>query len=154
MNENQAIDPLGLGVNLNEVDTSFPVLAEGTYPFTVAEMEVVPKADDPNKRNLKVKFALASEEAQSTKGEKLSQGYPVTSYYPLQKSDHPDAAPDGFAKQISKLVDAIFGTDDDTRPAQMPAFSECIGRQVMAVIKVTEDDQYGTSNNLARVFAG
>lgn len=151
MNENQN-DPLGLGVNLNEVDTSFPVLQEGTYPFTVAEMEIVPKSDDPNKRNLKVKFAL-DEDGESTKGGKLSKGYPIITYYPLQKSDNPDADPEGYKKRLALLVDAVFQTDDDSRPSQFPEFSEFIGRPVMGVIKVTEDDQYGTSNNLARLIS-
>lgn len=145
-------DPLGLNVDLKAVDTSYPVAAPGQYACVVKEMEVVPKKDDPTKRNLKMTYALSDPAPLDDDPTKtVNAGYIFTEYYPLQQSDNPNA-PD-FKVGIAKLVDAVFHTDANTRPSIFPAPSEFIGRPVVAVVKVDNDPQYGKRNSVAALIA-
>ncbi len=101
----ETYDPLGLNINLKEVDTSRPVLVEGKFLFSVKECSVVPKKDDPSKRNLMVVFAL-DQEADSVQGDKINPGFQVRRYLPLQQSDNPNAQ--DFTKDLVRFLDAAF----------------------------------------------
>jgi hypothetical protein len=134
----ETYDPLGLNINLKEVDTSRPVLVEGKFLFSVKECSVVPKKDDPSKRNLMVVFAL-DQEADSVQGDKINPGFQVRRYLPLQQSDNPNAQ--DFTKDLVRFLDAAFDIDDpQDRPTAFPDPAEFVGRQLGLAIRIQEDD--------------
>tara|TARA_R110000803_G_scaffold136034_1_gene202981 strand:+ start:7580 stop:8062 length:483 start_codon:yes stop_codon:yes gene_type:complete len=145
-------DPLGLNVDLSQVDTSYPVCEAGIHACTVKALEVVPKKDDPSKRNIKASFALTEAAPRAgMPGEFVNAGYVFVNYMPLQQSDNPNA-PD-FKVGLAKFLDAVLGTTEEDRPKTFPQPSELIGLACNVVVKVEEDDVFGTRNNVGNVLA-
>lgn len=147
------IDPLGLNVNLREVDTTYPVAAAGLHPCTIKALEIVPKKDEPDKRNLMVTYALAQPvPAVAGPSDTVRAGYTFKQWLPLQQSDNPDAPK--FEENLARFVDAVFNIKDaKDRPAGFPPFAEIIGRPVRVAVLVTEDDFYGKGNSVKNVVA-
>ena len=141
----EQLDPLGLNINLNAVETSRPVLSPGTWPMEVKVVEIQENKAKTG-RNLMVVFALA-DEATSTKAAEegrtndLSPGYVLAKYYPLQQSEHPKA-PD-FRVDIARLIDAAFGTSQGNRPSFSEALSQIEGKVVAVRTKVRSSEEYG-----------
>lgn len=144
-------DPLGLGGDLNEVDTSMPTLVEGLYELVVDKVEPKPnKAGDG--RNLVVTFkttAPATSVQAQEKGEEddIKAGFPITCWWPLQQSDNPDA-PD-FKERHAQFQDAVLGTEKGNRPPYNPF--AYVGARIIARLKVTKDDEYGLGNDVRRM---
>lgn len=151
-NEQNVNDPLGLNLNLNEVDTSMPVLVEGAYILTIDKVEVVENKDKTG-NNLLVIFKTAAD-ATSVKGQAegkehdIKAGYPLRQYMPLQPNpDKPDAR--DFKENLAILQDAVEGSTKNNRGPFMP--HTYIGRQVLARVKVKDDPDYGLQNNISRL---
>ena len=134
--EIQELDPLGLNIDTNEVDTSRPLLTDGIYPVLVSKAEVTPNKAGTG-RNLVVTFSTlepATSVAAESEGRSndIAPGWMLTRYYPLQQSDNPKA-PD-FRVDLVKLQDACLGTKQGTRPAFNP--NNFVGCKVRAAVKV------------------
>jgi hypothetical protein len=82
-NEQLVNEIIDLGYNVEDVDLSRPVLAAGTYPFTVVGVAAEQSKSNPQNRNLKVTFALAAV-AEATNGKLVNPGFRLTMYMPLQ----------------------------------------------------------------------
>ena len=99
-----------------------------------------------NGHNMLVKFKLA-QDGQSTDGAPIKSGYPLRKYYPLQQSEN-ENAPD-FRRDIAILFDAAFkvGEDKSQRPdVNMETIASLSGREVIASVKVEDDETYGQTN--------
>lgn len=131
--------PLDFTLDLNEVETSYPVLVEGSYIAKIADI-----TREENKtqtgHNLKVVFATTAP-ATSLKGVAggvtgdVPAGLKLSRYYPLQASQK---SPDfDFRKGLAQLQDACLGTEKGSRPPFDPA--ALIGREVVLTVKVRED---------------
>jgi hypothetical protein len=142
-------DPLNLNIDLAGVQTAMPVLPAGKHPFVVDNAEVKPGKEDPTKRNLVVTFALAAVVSLAD-GTNINPGYKLTKFYPLQQSDNPKA-PD-FKRDIAVLFDAVYDTDESTRP---PLTGETVmgmfGKPVLVNVTVEQDPTYGTQNRVGRI---
>lgn len=141
---------LPTNIDLNDVDTSRPVLIDGKYPCTIKEVSVKPNKAQTG-HNLVVIFSLL-EAGDSTAGTTIGAGYQLRRYMPLQQSENPDA-PD-FKVDIARLLDAAFQTTQEDRP---PLSDETIaalhGREVLVSVKVTESEEYGTGNDVRGVLS-
>jgi len=151
MNE---MDPLGLNINLNDVDNSMPVLVEGLYVVTVDKIEIVENKEKTG-NNLLVIFKTASD-ATSLKGQAegkeldIKAGFQLRQYMPLQNNpSKPDAR--DFQENLATLQDAVTGSKKGSRGPFLP--STYINRQVAARIKVKDDPDYGLQNNISRLTA-
>ena len=147
------LDPLGLNINLDAVDTSRPVLASGTWPMGVKSIEIQ-ENKAKNGRNLVVTFALANtatsvKAAEDGRSGDLNPGYTLTKYYPLQQSEHPKA-PD-FRVDIARLIDAAFGTSQGSRPTLNEALDQIQGKVVAVRTKVRTSEEYGDQAEIAGI---
>ena len=146
--------PLNLNINLAGVDTSRPVVADGTdTPMTVVEVSV-----DENRaktgHNLVVVFAT-TQPVQSTKGKTINPGYRLTKYYPLQAS--PKQVESGMgdrpAIDLAMLVDALFGTDMTNRPnLDAEVIRQMTGKTARVILKIRESEEFGEQNEITRVL--
>jgi hypothetical protein len=147
-------NPLDFSLDLNDVDTSMPVLVAGSYIAVIKEAEILPNKDGDG-HNLRVKFATTapatSTEAQSP--DDVQPGYPFTRYYPLQPSKK--NADFDFRKGIAELQDAALKCERGNRPPF--SVDDLKGKEVVVVIKVRTDTEgpYAgrSSNDVARVRA-
>lgn len=140
-----SLDPLGLGINLQAVDTSSPVLRDGIYPATIKSADVVPNKKDPAKRNLRVQFTLDID-APTVQDSTVAAGWPLSKYYPLQQSDNDKAPP--FERDLTALVDASFGIKNaEDRPMGFPNPATLVGRQVRLRVKCTVNTQTDEKSN-------
>lgn len=139
-------DPLGLNINLQEVDTSRPVIVAGKYAFSVKECSRVPKKDDPNKFNLLIVFTL-DQEAETVQGGTVQPGYQIRRYLPLQQSDNPNAP--NFIIELVRFFDAAFDIESpEQRSTVFPDPGEFVGRALGLIVSVQEDDAMGKSNDV------
>lgn len=147
-------DPLGLNIDLNETDTSMPVLVEGLYIVNIDSITVVENKDKTG-NNLLVIYKTASE-ATSLGGQAegkvndIAAGFPIRQYMPLQTNPNKPDAPD-FKKNLAVLQDAVTGSKQGNRGPFLP--STYIGRQVAVRLKVQDDPDYGKGNSVSRVSA-
>jgi hypothetical protein len=146
-------DALGLNLDLNNVDTSSPVLEANSYIAEIAEVKVVEnKAKTGN--NLVITFKTCSS-ATSVSGraegkqDDVKPGWTLRQFMPLQQSENPDA-PD-FRKQLATLQDAVEGTSKESRTPFNPY--SYIGKQVMLRVTVKDDEQYGLTNEIRKISA-
>lgn len=145
-------DPLGIILDLNDVDTSMPVLVEGLYILTIDKVEVVENKDKTG-NNLLIIFKTAAD-ATSLKGQAegkefdVKAGFPIRQYMPMQPNPNKPDARD-FKENLAALQDAVTGSKKGNRGPFQP--STYVGRQVSARLKVTEDPEYGKQNNIARL---
>lgn len=150
--ESAEFDPLGLNVDLNEVDTSMPVLVEGVYTATIDKVEVVENAAKTG-NNLLVIFKTITP-ATSLKGQAegkegdVAAGWPLRQYMPLQNNpDKPESR--DYKENLAAFQDAVTGSTKGNRGRFLP--STYIGQQVALRLKVSEDPTYGKQNNIARI---
>lgn len=148
------MDPLGLNLDLNDVDTSMPVISEGLYVLTVDKIEIVENKSKTG-NNLLVIYKTTGPTT-SLKGQlegkelDIAAGFQLRQYMPLQQNpDKPDAR--DYTENLANLQDAVTGSKKGTRGKFMP--STYIGRQVAAKVKVQDDPDYGKGNSIARLSA-
>ena len=142
---------LDLNIALDDVDTSMPRLESGSYHLGIKDAKIETSKQGQGKRNLHVTF-VTKQEANSTAGDALKPGFQVHRYYPLQQSDK-ENAPD-FRRDISILIDAAYKTEASTRPAlNRETIAGMVGRDLVASIKVKDDEQYGQVNEVGMLKA-
>ena len=139
-------DPLGLGLNLGDVNTSRPCLPEGIHALNIKSVEVKANKAETG-RNLVVVFETVNESVDSTGEKTISPGFPITRYYALQQSDN-EKAPD-YRADLARLQDAVEGTKQGERPPFNPY--NYVGKLVLARIKIKHSDEYGDGNEIARL---
>ncbi len=145
------MDPLGLNLDLNDVDTSMPVLMEGLYALIVDKIEVVQNKDQTG-NNLKVTYATMAD-ATSLAGNEtgdindIKAGFKLTQFMPLQAN--PEKPDYKYEKNLARLQDAVTGSKQGNRGKFMP--TTYIGRPLMGKVKVQKDEEYGVRNNIANL---
>jgi hypothetical protein len=143
---------MNLNIDLKNTDTTMPKLEDGDFLFQIAQTEVAPSKQDPDNRNLVVTFSLA-QDARSKKGEKLSQGYKIRKYLPLQQSKK-ENAPD-FARDIAVLYDCAFNLKNpEDRPVikTYDDFKLLHGRPIKLRIGTETTEEYGEQNVIKRML--
>lgn len=143
------IEPIVLDVDLNQVDTSIPVIKPGLYDMEVAD---ITKEENKDKTgyNLKVKF-VTKEPAKSHKDEEqeINAGFPLFKYYPLQKKE---GGSDKFDWRVglAQLIDACLGTEMGNRPGFNA--SELLNKTVRVAVAVSVNkDTEQPQNEIKRI---
>jgi hypothetical protein len=147
LTEAEDTDPLGLGLDLSNVDTSRPCLPEGIMVLEIGKVSKEESKKSPGNHNLLVQFKTTSDSPDVTGEKNIGAGFAISKYYPLQQSSN-DKAPD-FKADLARLQDAVEGTKQGERPPFNPF--NYVGRLVMAKLKVVTSDEYGTQNEIAKL---
>jgi hypothetical protein len=150
------VDPLGLDIDTNDVDTNYPVLLEGKYPVRIKTAVVEPNKDKTG-RNLKVQFETLSKHTSlagkaAGKEDDANAGLVLTRYYALQPSQK-NASWDWKVDPI-KLCDAAHGTKQGTRKPLGQMIAQLAGKEVVLGVKVRkgETDMDPPQNDIAGVY--
>ena len=143
----QNVDALGLGLDLNTVDTARPVLPEQIHALAIDKVDIQDSKSKAGNRNLVVTFKSVNDSPDVTGARIISAGYPITKYYPLQQSDNPKA-PD-FQADLARLQDAVEGSKQGERGPFNPY--NYVGKIVLAKLKVRKDDEFGDSNEISKL---
>lgn len=124
--------------DLNTVDTSFPILAPGTYEFEVKEAEI--KTSDNGVRYAAIKTALVSPDAKDTNGNPINAGYPVRHMFMLSVSEKQVAkhgeeqAKKNVIADVCRFMDAVQGNRNWDETLQ-----SYIGQRFFAKTKVSKE---------------
>ena len=150
--QNTEMDPLGLNLDLNDVDNTMPILVEGLYILTVDKVELVENKDKTG-NNLLVIFKTASD-ATSLKGQAegkendIKAGFQLRQYMAMQDNPNkPEAR--SYKENLATFQDSVTGSKKGNRGPFQPL--TYVGHQVAARIKCKEDPDYGMQNNIARL---
>jgi hypothetical protein len=141
-------DPLQINVQLKGVDTDFPLIPEGDY-----ELQVVASTVDPNKDKTGLNWNLTlatTSPITGVDGRDVKVGTKLFAVNALQaREDSKDAQ--AFIRSLGETVDAIFGTDKNTRPDfSQEVVSSALGKTVLAHVII--DEYQGNKNNKVRRF--
>lgn len=137
-------DPLAFAVDLGgKVDTTPPVPIAGSHVVELAGVEVKENKKQ-NGNNLILTFklvnAVAALPGKDGSPRQCNPGFTYNEYLPLQQSENPNA-PD-YRVKICRIFDALAGTDDSTRPGNLP-FGTLIGKQCIIVTEPKQEEGYG-----------
>lgn len=136
-------DPLNISIQLDDVDSDFPLLPEGDYPFQISASTIEPNKDK-NGHNWKIVLALTSP-ATAVDGREVKVNTKIFDMAALQaREDSTDA--DAFRRGISERVDAIFGTAKANRPVFNRALVDsALGKPVIGHVYI--DEYQGKKSN-------
>lgn len=141
-------DPLNISIQLDDVDSDFPLLPEGDYPLQVSSSTIEPNKDKTG-HNWKIVGSLQTP-ATAVDGREVKVNSKFTKWCPLQaREDSTDA--DAFRRGITEAVDAIFGTTKVGRPTFNRALVDAaLGKTVIAHI-IIEENQGRKVNSIKRL---
>lgn len=140
-------DPLRVDIELEGVDASLPLVPEQDVPVQISEATV-----DPNKNktghNLNLTLKTTTP-LTSPDGREIKVGFPLFTTYGLQPAED-SKDPEGFRRNISGMVDAIFRTSKENRPRLTPELiASMVGKEVIAHVVI--DSSYdGVPRNKVR----
>lgn len=129
-------DPLAIAIQVQGVDSTMPILPEADYVFQVKESKVEPNKDE-NGFNWKLVLGLTQEQT-AVDGRPIKADFPVFVTNALQP--RPDSTdPEAFKRSIAETIDALYGTNKDTRPnLDRELVANSVGKLVVAHVYVDE----------------
>lgn len=153
---------LPLSLKLNDADTSMPILVEGKYPLVIGKAEVV------ESRSGKGSFLAVTyktlEDAQGSKGQNISAGFPIIQRYmlPIPGTEFGDGEQaSSYQRSLCLFMLAVANLKDTPEnKASLPEFNEeyiasLQGVNVLGTIKTSkpkdDDDGYGPRSEVKSV---
>lgn len=140
--------PLSISLNLSEVKTSIPIIADNT--MVKARLKNISQQVVEGKGNsTKWEYVLV-DPAPTTDGGQVKPGFPIYEHIQLYaKADAKD--PLWFVKKISRRIDGLLGTGDVGNNKGKPARPEfnadilphLIGKEVILTLKVKTGEYEG-----------
>jgi len=133
-----------LNISIKGIDTSMPTLAVGEYRVRITGHEFKESQKTPGMWMVRIK-GETEEPATTTKGATVKPGFPVSTQLVLPGYPGSDEEKDAiFTRNIAAFVDAVFGTDQDTRPDfSQELLDQIVGKIVIVKIGKAKDDQFG-----------
>ena len=133
------VDPLNVSVQLGGVDTTLPLLPEGDYLVQCVDSSVDPNKDKTG-YNWNVAVALTDAHT-AIDGREIKPGFKLFTTIALQ--DREDSADtEAFKRPLSETVDALLGTNKDSRPDFNREVVDSVkGRACMATVYIDEYPQ-------------
>lgn len=145
---------LPLSLKLNDADTSMPILVEGKYPLVIDKAEVV--ASKSGKGSFLAVTYKTIEDAQGSKGQNISAGFPIIQRYmlPIPGTEFGDGEQAGnYQAGLCRFMLAVANLKDTKEnKAKLPEFNmdyiaSLQGVNVIGSIKTEKpkdgDDEYG-----------
>lgn len=138
MQEVQGIDSL-LNANLADVDTDFPILANGTYSGIIAECAMGKTKANKDVINVVIKTSMP---APMKKGGTAQPGFPLRHMLMLEPTEKMTV--DMIKKNLALFKLAAFGTKDGSfgNPA------EYVGRPITVKVVIKSDEEFGEQNRI------
>jgi hypothetical protein len=142
-------DPFAQDVNLQNVETTLPLIPDGDYVLQCVESAVEPNKEQSG-WNWKLKL-VTTEPVTAVDGRPVNPGFPVFVTQACQaKADSKD--PEAFKRGLAETIDALYAsTKEDRQPFAKPAVEGAIGKLVKGTIYM---DEYpvgsGNKNNKVR----
>lgn len=130
--EHDILNELQQGEDLSNVDTEFPVLAGGDVLCEVAKLETNPNSKQTG-NNLVIQLKTL-EPSESTKGEIVNPGYPLTQWVSLVQTEKYDPR-----NNLAAFQDAVLGTSQGSRGSFFP-LEQYEGEQVLVRVKPEQDN--------------
>lgn len=151
-----------LSLKLNDADTSMPILVEGKYTLVIDKAEVV--ASKSGKGSFLAVTYKTVEEAQGSKGQSISAGFPMIQRYmlPIPGTEFGDGEQAGsYQTQLCRFMLAVANLKDTPdNKASLPEFNmEYIaglqGVNVLGNIKTSKPkddaDEYGERSEVKSI---
>jgi len=151
-----------LSLKLNDADTSMPILVEGKYALVIDKAEVV--ASKSGKGSFLAVTYKTVEEAQGSKGQTISAGFPMIQRYmlPIPGTEFGDGEQAGsYQTQLCRFMLAVANLKDTPdNKASLPEFNmEYIaslqGVNVLGNIKTSkpkdDSDEYGERSEVKSI---
>ena len=136
--------------------TKFPLLPEGDYKLQITESNYVQKMFGKDMSGWEPKL-VTTEPAVSVDGAPIPPNTRVFLGSAFALEDGPDNKfPGGWIKSLLLAIDAIFGTNDDTRNAAFPNIDKTVldsslGRTVLGHVVIDEDKEGVKRNKIKRL---
>jgi hypothetical protein len=130
--EHDILNQLQQGEDLSNIDTEFPVLAAGDVMCEVAKIEVAANSKQTG-NNLVIQLKTL-EPAESTKGEVVNPGYPITQWISLVQTEKYDPR-----NNLATFQDAVLGTTQGNRGPFFP-LEQFENEQVLLRVKPEPDN--------------
>lgn len=135
-------------VDLSTVETNVPVIIDGIYEVTVAELTIRPNKDNSG-QVLSMKFALA-QPAPARQGDKETQvnpGFPLFHTVSLKRTFKDD----GEVKyepltQLTNFREAVIGE----KAGQFMPLEQYIGRSLAVQTRIQDDPKFGMSARIQK----
>lgn len=137
-------DPLNISVKLGGVDAARPLLPDGDYAFQITRAFVAPNKDETG-NNLNLELALASP-ATSVDHREIKPGFKVFSNSTALQAKQDSTDPEAYVRSLCDVVDAIFGTNKDTRPDLTLTLVENMMGKMVLVTTQNEEFPKGSGN--------
>jgi len=126
-------------MDLSNVETGIPLLADGLYVLQVAELST--KANKKGTgSNLNFKF-VTTEPCVDIKGNPVNPGFPVYDLISLVKSEKYDPIP-----KLAEFKEAVTGS----KAGSFNPLEQYLGLTVTVKLKVERDAEYGDKNRIQR----
>jgi hypothetical protein len=130
MSDNQ---PLSISLNLTDISTAVPLIADGT--MARVRLKNISQTERDGNPVIKWEFSLA-EPAQTTEGDQVRAGFPLFVTF--------DTSHEFLMQKMARFVDAFMGTGDPNNKKGKPprpqfnadTVSQMIGTEAMAKITV------------------
>lgn len=120
-----------LNVDLTSVDTSYPLLAAGVYPFTVAKCEYG-KTKDGTGNLVKIQLKL-NVAAKDIKGAPVNVGFTINDQISVTPSEK--YTTDMITRALKKFREGVVGK----APGPFAPIDQYVGQTVVANISIEED---------------
>lgn len=154
---------LPLSLKLNDADTSMPILVEGKYPLVIDKAEVV--SSKSGKGSFLAVTYKTIEDAQGSKGQSISAGFPLIQRYmlPIPGTEFGDGeqAPNYQANLCRFMLAVANLKDTPENKAKLPEFNlnyvaSLQGVNVIGSIKTAkpkdDSDEYGERSEVKSVL--
>lgn len=147
-------DPMSFSVATAGVSTKFPLLPEGDYKFQISESAFGKSNFDENVLQWQPKF-VTTEPATSVDGQPIPPNTQVYLKNGLDLEEQADSKfPGAWLKSLCLAVDAIFGTDENTRgDVDKAKLDSAVGKIVLGHVIIDEDKTGIKRNKIKRLKA-
>lgn len=141
-------DPLSFNVPTAGIDTSFPLIPEGDYELQITESNFGPSNFDKEVLAWSPKLVTTTP-ITSVDGRSIPVGSQVYLKAAFDLQEQADSKyPGSWIISLCSVVDAIHGTNKDTRPdVNKTLLDSSVGKKVIGHVIIDEDKRDGTKRN-------
>lgn len=146
-------DPLSINIPAAGIDTSRPLLPEGDYRLQITACEIKPGSEKVGNVLQWAPTLVTTEPATAVDGRDIPPNTLLFLDWPFDLAPRPDSKyPNAWRDSLLNAVDAILGTDKDTRPdITKDVLDSTVGKIVIGTVKIDEDKNGVKRNKVTRL---